>query len=237
MYEAGLAGVYDLVYRSRGKDYDKESAHLAEEILARRPEAASLLDVASGTGAHLEFLRRRFARVEGLERSEDMIGVARAKLPDVTMNQGDMRDFALEREFDAVVCLFCSVAYVSTFEELCATLSSFAGAVPRGGVVAIEPWVFPEDFTPGYVSSHLAREDGRAVARLSHSRREGRLVTMDVHYVEATNEDGITHFTDVHRLTLFSRQEYEEAFTLAGCTVEYLPPGRFDQGLFIGTRR
>lgn len=237
MYEAGLAGVYDLVYRSRGKDYAGESAHLADEILKRRPDASSLLDVASGTGSHLEFLKQRFARVEGLERSEDMLKVARGKMPDVTMHQGDMRDFDVKRRFDAALCLFCSVAYLRNTEELCATLTAIVGTLTEGGVVAIEPWKFPEDFTPGYLSAHLATDDGRAVARISHSLREGRHVTMDVHYLEGKAEEGIDHFTDVHRLTLFSRQEYEDAFAQAGCTVEYQPPGPLDHGLLIGTRR
>src|SRR5882724_6448932 len=102
-YGHRLAEIYDMVYTAgRGKDYAAEAAALAELIRARHPRAASVLDVACGTGEHLKYLRPFFADVEGVELAEPMRAKAIEKLPDVVVHAGDMRDFALGRIFDVV---------------------------------------------------------------------------------------------------------------------------------------
>ena len=58
------AEIYDTVYSF--KDYAAEAERVNELIQSRRPGAASLLDVACGTGKHLEQLRRWYA-VEGVD--------------------------------------------------------------------------------------------------------------------------------------------------------------------------
>ena len=98
--------LYDLFYE--WKDYRAEADTLRELIEARNPEAASLLDVACGTGTHLVHLRDRF-EVAGLDIDPGLLSVAREKLPDVPLHRGDMRDFDLGRQFDVVACLFSSI--------------------------------------------------------------------------------------------------------------------------------
>ena len=111
MYERSDAAIYDAMNRGAGKDYGAEAAAVTEAVLARRPEARTLLDVACGTGEHLSHLRHRF-EVEGLELSEHMAAIARTKLgPDVPIHAGDMRSFDLGRTFDAVTCMFSSIGY------------------------------------------------------------------------------------------------------------------------------
>lgn len=63
------ARVYDALCRH--KDYATASSKLRDIVQRVTPDASSLLDVACGTGRHLEHLRRDF-RVEGLDLSPDM---------------------------------------------------------------------------------------------------------------------------------------------------------------------
>ena len=53
MYERSYAAIYDVMNRGVGKDYGAEAGGGHQEVLARRPEARTLLDVACGTGEHL----------------------------------------------------------------------------------------------------------------------------------------------------------------------------------------
>ncbi len=46
---------------------------------------------------------------------------------------------------------------------------------------------------------------------------------------------GVRHFLDRHELTLFTREEYLDAFAAAGCRVEFLPDGATGRGLFVAT--
>jgi SAM-dependent methyltransferase len=228
------ADVYDAVYRGRGKDYAAESALVVEQVRKRNPDASSLLDVACGTGAHLEYFIHAFERVEGVDRSAEMLETAAHKLPDVPLHNGDMRGFDLGRTFDAVTCMFASVGYLETGAELNATLQSFARHLVPGGVIVVEPWWFPDNFLSGYVSGSSVNVGGRTVARVSHSVRAGHASRMEVGYIVADPESGIQQFSDTHVMTLFERERYEAAFTSAGCSVELVPYDQSTPGLFVG---
>jgi trans-aconitate methyltransferase len=95
------AHVYDLIYEAEGKDYRAESTELRRLIMDRNATARSLLDVACGTGGHLQYLKNWFD-VTGLDIDPAMLAQARAGLPDVHLIEADMRAFDLGHAFDAV---------------------------------------------------------------------------------------------------------------------------------------
>lgn len=230
------ADVYEVVYRGRGKDYRADAAAVTGLVRERKADAASLLDVACGTGSHLRYFAASFGHVEGVDLSEDMLRVAREQVPGVPFHQGDMCGFRLDRAFDAVTCLFSSIGYLRSAGELDAAVAAFARHLNPGGVIVLEPWCFPERFVPGQVMSDLVRADGRTIARVSHAVREGDSSRIEAHYLVAGPGSGVRHFTDTHVLRLFDRRQYEAAFARAGCSVEYLDRGTGRVGLFIGTR-
>lgn len=235
MYDADLAAVYDLVYRGRGKDYAAECERLTSIIRTLAPHARSLLDVACGTGSHLRLLREEFA-VEGLELSPHMREVAARRAPGVPVHPGDVRDFRLDRRYDAVICMFSSIGYMASTSELTTAITRMAQHLRPGGVLVVEPWYFPGAATAAHVTASIAEEDGHTVIRVSRSVRDGRRVPITVHYLAATAETGIRHFTDDHPMNLYTREEYESAFHAAGCTARYLTEPGFPCGLLVGHR-
>nr|AHA81999.1 Arm30 [uncultured bacterium] len=238
-YGPDHAEVYDVVFRSRGKSFEAEAEAVAGLIRARLPGATSVLDVACGTGAHLETLAALFPDVAGLEYAPAMRAVAKQRLPGITVHAGDMRDFRLGRTFDAVVCMGNSVACVSSTAELDAAIGRMAAHLGPGGVLIVEPWWFPDNFIDGYVGGHLVDADGRIIARITHSSRQGDRTRMEVKFVVA-DSTGIREFTDLLDVGLFGREQYLAAFARAGCTAELLPGlslqgGRPNSpGLFVG---
>ena len=83
-----LPHLYDALYAF--KDYAGEAARLTELIRERNPSARTLLDVACGTGKHLEVLRSEF-EVEGVDIDDDLLAIARGRLGSVPLYTGDMR--------------------------------------------------------------------------------------------------------------------------------------------------
>jgi len=241
-YGADHARFYDVVFQSRGKSFGGEAKKLAEIVRSRFPGAQSLLDVACGTGAHLETLAGLFEHVEGVEYSADMLAIAKHKLPHVPLYTGDMRTFELGRSFDAVTCMGNAVACMSTVEELETAIIRMACHLVSGGVLIVEPWFFPDNFLDGHVGGHTVIEDGRVIARVTHSTRQGDRTRHEVRFVIADSK-GIWEFTEVLMVSLFRREQYAAAFERAGCTVELvdgfsLANGRLNSpGLFVGTRR
>lgn len=230
-----IASVYDQVYEQRGKDYRAEANLVAELVTNRCPWAAELLDVACGTGKHLEQLSQRFQHVEGLELSSDMRAAAEQRLGDGALHTGDMRSFNLHRQFDALTCMFSSIGYMADEHELFQAVCSMASHLRVGGVLVIEPWWFPRSFTPGYVGQSISTVDGRTVARISHSYRQEMVSIVTVHFTVADSQ-GIKHFVDEHSITLFERGAYERAYDASGLQVEYLTQGPTDRGVFVGTK-
>ncbi|MEV6694561.1 class I SAM-dependent methyltransferase [Micromonospora sp. NPDC051196] len=241
-YGPDHAELYDIVFRSRGKDFNAEAEEHTRLIRSRLPAARTLLDVACGTGAHLETFAKLFDRVEGLELTPAMRDVATRRLPGVTVHPGNMVDFDLGRTYDAVVCIGNAVASVATAQELSAAIGRMAAHLVPGGVLLIEPWWFPDNFIDGYISTHLAEEKDRVISRISVSTRQGDRSRIEINSVVA-DASGLKGFTDVLSVGLFTQDEYEQAFRDAGCTVERLHGLRLGDGrptspgIFVGTRR
>ncbi|MQA07472.1 MAG: methyltransferase domain-containing protein [Pseudonocardiaceae bacterium] len=236
------ADVYEAFYRGRGKDYEGESTTVIKAIRERNDGASSLLDIACGTGSHLRYFAEEFD-CTGLDISEEMLDLARKNVPSVPVQLGDMRRFKLGRSFDAITCMFSSISYLDSAEDLGRALKCFTRHLNDGGVIVVEPWWFPEKFIPGYVSGDVVTVDRRTISRVSYSIRDlscsvrnSMASSMEVHYIVADANSGVQHFTDTHVMCLFARQEYENAFAEAGCSVEYLESDQPTPGLFVGVK-
>src|SRR6267378_382943 len=107
-----LASYYDEIYHF--KDYQKEAQKIETLIQQHKKSSGDqLLDVACGTGNHIEYLKQHYT-VEGLDSSSEMLRIARKKLPDVVFHLGEMTRFKLSTRFDIVTCLFSAIGHVKT---------------------------------------------------------------------------------------------------------------------------
>jgi SAM-dependent methyltransferase len=226
------AQLYDAVHDADGKDYVRESQRILELVSAHVPAARSLLDVACGTGRHLEQWSAHL-RCTGIDLDEGMLAVARQRCPGVRFAVGDMADFDLGERFDVVTCLFSSIGYTATTDRLHATVASMARSLRRGGILIVEPWFQPEWWSEGFVSLTTVDRPDLKIARVSRSGRAGDMALMDFEYVVAT-PDGIEHHREHHELALFTWDEYRAAFRRAGLTVDIDEHGLIGRGLLVG---
>ena len=111
------AAYYDLLYFTC-KDYAREATQLCAELLRLHPDCRTVLDVACGTGEHARRLGDRGFDVDGLDLNADFVRLARGKHPRGNFIVADMTDFHLDRRYDAVVCLFSSIAYAGTLARV-----------------------------------------------------------------------------------------------------------------------
>jgi SAM-dependent methyltransferase len=218
--------LYDLAYAH--KDYAQESAWVRDAVRARVPEARTLLDVACGTGKHLEHLRNDFV-CQGLDVEARFVEIA-AERSNVPVHVADMDDFDLGERFDAVICLFSAIGYS---RDLPAAIASMARHVSPGGVLVIEPWFTPDEWLPGHLHVLDHEADGVRLIRMSHSGIDGNVATMEMHHLVGT-ASGVEHLVDTHRMTLFTLDEYEAGFRRAGLSYELDHPGPFGRGALIG---
>jgi len=164
-----------------------------------------------------------------------MLKVARKKHPDIRFTQADMRSFDLHQQFDVVTCLFSAIGYMKTKAELQKAIKSMSHHLLPGGVLFIEPWFMPEQWTVGRVVTIRVDKPDVKIVRMSISRKRGRISLLDFEYLVGT-ATGIQHISENHEFGLFTHEEYLDAFKKAGFHVTHDPEGVDGRGLYIGTK-
>jgi SAM-dependent methyltransferase len=168
-----------------------------ELIQDRCPSTRTLLDVACGTGKHLERLKTWYD-VEGVDLEGQLLAVAAARLPGVRLHEADMRGFDLGRRFDAITCLFSAIGYARTTESLTSTVASMARHLERPGVLIIEPWFTPEAWTVQRPVLLSVDQPELKIARMNVNSRDGNLAIVDFHFLVAPQRASSTSQNDTN---------------------------------------
>jgi hypothetical protein len=145
-----------------------------------------------------------------------------------------MTDMHLGRTFDAVSCLFGSIAYAAVLPKLRTALACLREHLGPGGLVIVEPFLTPDGFVAGHTNSMTAESDGVRVTRSNRSERDGTLCRLNFDYV-IEGPGGTEYATEVHEVGLFSVGEMLESFTAAGMTATYDPHGLAGRGLYVAS--
>ncbi len=226
-----FARFYDAIYCF--KDYAAEAARVAALVRSVHPRARTILDVACGTGEHARWLAEHHGfDVDGLDLDPAFVAIARAKHATGRFDQADMSEFALGRQYDAVLCLFSSIGYLVTLDRVRRAFECFRQHMNPAGVALVEPWFQPGVMTHGYVVRNAGMHEGAHVERVSRTEIDGRVSRLHFDY-RIEEAGGVRHATEIHELGLFTGEEMRDAFAAAGLTAEYDPTGLTGRGLWI----
>jgi SAM-dependent methyltransferase len=227
------ARYYDKIYAF--KDYAAEVQELIDlPEIALSGARGRLLDVACGTGRHLEFLTEWFD-VEGLDLAPEFLAVARERLPDVPLHCADMRRFRIPSRFDVIVCLFSSIGYMTVLDDVARAARTMADHLVPGGTLIVEPWFTPDQWAPKTVHAMLIDAPELKIARVNTSFVDGRISIFDLHHLIATPE-GTSHVVEGHKLGLYTVDEMTSAFEEANLSVRYDDEGLTGRGLYVARK-
>jgi len=231
-----LAKYYDLIYSF--KNYKKEAGRIKALVSKyKKSEGKELLDVACGTGHHLNHLKDEFS-CTGVDISREILEIARKNNEGIAFEEADMTTMDLGKGFDVITCLFSSIGYVKTHSNLEKTIRNFAKHLKKGGVVLIEPWFTKSAYIPG--SPHMETHDGKGIkiARLSVPRAKGNLSIIDMHYLVAERDEDVKYFSDRHELGLFEVDQTLKILEKESLQSRFLKHGLADKrGMFVGTKQ
>ena len=209
--------------------YPEYSRYIANKVpditgrLGARPE--SILDFACGEGTFALEAAGLGYEVWGLDRSADMIELARNKAEgkdrDVSFRQADMRDFALPRKFDLATSWFDSMNYLLRTPDLRRTLENAYAHLNGDGY-----FIFDVNTIYGLrvqwqeENCYIQREDSEIfeIHRTSYDRTED-VATLRI-TVFARDGGRWEKFEESHRERAYSLEEIEESAEKVGFVVE-----------------
>jgi len=197
-----------------------------------RSDPRTILDLACGTGIPTIMLARRGYRMTGVDRSPEMLAVLESKrgdLPIATV-RADMREFALPEPLAAAICLYDSMNYLLTEDDLARCFRCTRQAVISGGL-----FVFDMNTVFG-LADHwgartAAREAGGICSTWQNSYdKETRVSTLHLTFWEQP-EPGKTgeRFEEIHQERAYFPAEVERCLRAAGFAVVHF----FQHGSFI----
>lgn len=144
-FYAQIAPFYDFFYDfvGHGGRTVAEIDFLAWQLGEHDPAQTRVLDLACGTGRHLVEMARRGYRVEGVDMSPDMLGVARSKLEaaglHVPTHIANMLALpASLTGFDVATCFLSAIAHMLTDADLDQALRSIIGTLKPGGLFIVD---------------------------------------------------------------------------------------------------
>jgi ubiquinone/menaquinone biosynthesis C-methylase UbiE len=230
-----FAPYYDELY-VKPEQYEIEATKAMDRIEAYKQSGGNeLLDIACGTGGHIPYWQKRY-RVTGLDISPQMLARAKQKFPGIEFIQGDMIDFNINRQFDALVCLYGSIGFTRTVKNLNKALGAFARHMKPGGVLYLTPWSTKEDFKPQIVAGSVKHPDVR-IARMENVRlKNPNTIEVDFHHLIG-HGGKVTYRTQTIRVGLFSKQQYQNAIGGAGLELmEYYQNADAPMGVFVARK-
>jgi len=236
-YDDAMASIYDVIYQSK-KNYAQEAEH-AHRIIGkyRLSTGCKLLDVACGTGGHAQYFMQWYD-VEGIDSSEAQLAIARQRLPDVLFRRANMTRFELKKSYDAVTCLFNSIAHVLTLESLAQAITAMARHLKQGGILLVEPWIGPGAFIGGSFNVDAVELENTKVVRVTRAVRDGRIVRFALTHFVSRNGLYEEPFTVRQESALYTLDEYRDTFHSAGLVVFYDEPGLTGRrGVIVGRKQ
>ena len=206
-----LAAHYDLGW---GDFAESSQAFVLGTLSEYGVKSGRILELACGTGILAVHLARSGHTVFGTDLSPEMIAIASRKgrrVSGVDFAVADMRNLDLAPGFDAALCLFDSLNYLTNLEDMAEALQSVSSILNRGGV-------FIFDFNrPLIYSAH----NGETLKR----RTEDGMLVMDLHYEVLTRiARTVFHFPDgdveTHLQRAYELNEIEPLLTAANLSMK-----------------
>jgi len=205
---------YDLFYKN--KNYAAESRFVRGLFAryAKRP-VREVLDLGCGTAGHALALARHGLHVTGVDASGRMLEIARAKSVEARLSlelvRAKLQDFKLPRKFDAAICMFSVIDYLTKNADIECMLNNVRRHLRPGGIFICDFWhaAAVASFVP-YKSKVFTR-GGVSVERVSRTRALAKIRVCEVRYLCRVRQKGrpVRTVKETHRMRYFDIEEME----------------------------
>ncbi len=219
------AKYYNLFYRD--KDYAKEVDYVDSLIKKyAKNKKKSILDVGCGTGIHALLFRRKGYRVVGIDKSTEMVNIAKSSVTEndnIEFYTRDSTEFNLDRKFDIIVSLFHVISYHTTNKALYRCFRNIYKHLNKGGVFIFDFWYGPAVLTqkPKVKVKKIWGRDTK-ITRTAIPRININENTVDINYeiiIKSKGNEILEKIKEKHRMRYFFLPELNFMLGQAGFKV------------------
>ncbi len=157
-----LAEIYDQLYLNIF-NYDQD-AELVDSIL-KKYQITELLEIGCGSGHLAKLLLEKGYKITGVDRYEEMLMIARKRLPEVEFIQQDIRELKLEKRFDAIIAMGRMFTYMTMNQDIEQSIHSIASWLNTDGIL-----LFDNFSAPHFVKNFKENEEKIHEVDLGHRK-------------------------------------------------------------------
>ncbi|MCK9225622.1 MAG: class I SAM-dependent methyltransferase [Candidatus Muirbacterium halophilum] len=118
--------------------YDEWASFIIKKIHQHSPQCKNILDIACGTGNITYYLKQEF-KVTGTDISNNMLSIAKQKNPECNFIKADMsKNLPITEKFDAITCIYDSLNYLATEEQLYTFFENCKKNLNKGGILIFD---------------------------------------------------------------------------------------------------
>lgn len=227
------AQYYDLLYRD--KDYAGEAEflkRLLERFLGKPAAQTDVLDLACGTGRHVQELARFGFRAEGSDLSDDMVAIARTSAESLSppihfYNESFQSCGRIGKHYDAVIAMFSAINYLTSYEDFAQSLKNIRSLLKETGIFSFDFWngnAVLKNYSP---ERQRRAEDGdHVVVRTSTTTldRIAQIATIRFDFMLLKSGNTVGEFSETHRIRYFFPQEMVDLLQANGFDVIWRCP-------------
>ncbi len=135
IYGRDFAKVYNAKWAFWGPKMWSFLSHL---VAKKHPQASKWLDLCCGAGSLLRLIDDNGFEATGVDISRHQVQHARQNALGATLVVQDVRQLSLDRKFDVVTCMFDSLNYLTTKQDLLKTFRKVNRHLSRSGIFAFD---------------------------------------------------------------------------------------------------
>jgi SAM-dependent methyltransferase len=228
------AAFYDLLYKD--KDYKGEAEYidqLINKFSEKNKKNLSLLDLACGTGRHLqELYQKGYGNLSGSDISKSMIDLAKKNAESKKQNlqffnYSFQESDKIENKFDIILSMFSAVNYLTTYVEQSKTLNNIHKLLNKDGLFIFDYWngnSVTKNYSPVKV---LRKKDGDAeIMRISETNLD--LINQDAQVKFTCNymkkDTKIIEFEETHHLHYYYFSEIKNLLASHRFDIVHISP-------------
>ncbi len=223
LYGPKLSRVFDKIYQGF-IDYNAEYLFYAE--LCQEKNIKSILELGCGTGNLAAYLSKHFEDYLGLDYSQHMLSIAREKFPNGNFVQRDMRNFSLNKTYDAALITGRSTSYLLASDDLLSTFKCIHKVLnPNGYLIfdCIDATKFIPYIRENPTVLHTSKVENTDYYRTSDwysIEKDPTLIHWTASYYKEGSSENLLLGKDKVIFKVFTEMEINSALNKAGFVVE-----------------